>query len=137
MLFAGNSGVGKTTMSKLWGEDADTKILSDDRIIIRKLDGAFRIYGTPWHGTGKFAKPDSAELKKIFFLKHGDKNKMTPLRSSDAISRLLAASFPPLWDKEGMGFILEQSSELFSTLPAYELTFVPDAKATDLIKSKT
>lgn len=137
ILFAGNSGAGKTTMANLWGENVDTKILSDDRIIIRKLGGRFRIYGTPWHGTGKFAKPDSALLKKIFFLKHGDENKMIPLKPSEAISRLLATSFPPFWDKEGIDFILEQSSSLFSSVPAYELTFVPDMKVADLIKSKT
>ena len=37
LLFAGRSGAGKTTMARLWQDVPGTTILSDDRIILRKL----------------------------------------------------------------------------------------------------
>jgi hypothetical protein len=134
LLFVGSSGAGKTTIAKLWGEDSATKILSDDRIIVRASGRNFKIYGTPWHGTGKYAKPDSARLKKIFFLKHGKENRLARLTPVEAGTRLLAAAFPPLWDREGMDFTLGLCSKVMSVTPAYELSFLPDADIRGVIK---
>jgi len=44
-LFAGNSGHGKSTMARLWNEEA--RILNDDRIVVREKDGQFWMYATP------------------------------------------------------------------------------------------
>lgn len=136
LLFVGSSGAGKSTMANLWGENDATKILSDDRIVIRNVDGVFRIYGTPWMGTARFAKPDSAQLKKVFFLKQGSENKVTPISAAEAASRLLRASFAPFWDKAGMDFTLDLCSELFRRIQPYELAFLPDVGILDIIKEK-
>ena len=134
LLFVGSSTAGKTTMANLWGENEETKILSDDRIIVRSADNAYRIYGTPWHGTGRFAKPDSAVLKRVFFLKKGFGNSLRVLAPAEAVSRMIAASFPPFWSKTGMEFTLSLCSGIFENIVPYELTFKPEGSAVDLIK---
>jgi len=50
LLFAGVSVAGKSTIANLWKQVPGAAILSDDRIIIRKMDSQFWMYGTPWHG---------------------------------------------------------------------------------------
>jgi hypothetical protein len=131
-LFAGNSSHGKTTMAKLWKNDAT--ILNDDRIVIRHKENRFWMYGTPWHGeyTGVSAK--GVPIEKIFFLKHSESNSVEKINGAVASSMVLARSFPPLWDAEGMRFTLDFCSQLVSAVPCYKLDFVPDSSIVDFIR---
>jgi hypothetical protein len=133
-LFLGNSTSGKSTLAKIWHEKGAT-VLNDDRIILREKDGAFRMYGTPWHGT--FAETSLTELpvEKIFFLKHGTENLLFPKSGSEAVSMLLTRSFPPFWDQWGMEQVLGLLDRMAKALPCYELQFLPDERVLDLIRN--
>jgi hypothetical protein len=131
-LFAGNSTHGKTTIAKIWKEQA--VILNDDRIVIRKRDGQFWIYGTPWHGEYTGVSSKGVPVKKIFFLHHADRNSMKKCSGIDAASMLLVRSFPPLWDSEGMKFTLDFCSKLVSAVPCYKLNFMPDEDIVDFVR---
>src|SRR3954464_14964565 len=61
-LFAGHSGAGKSTTAKLWVENRRGTILSDDRIIIRRVGSSFEMHGTPWHGEAGLAQKSSVPL---------------------------------------------------------------------------
>lgn len=142
LLFAGTAGAGKSTMARLWKsqmangkwQNEGVSMLSDDRIIIRKKDKRFWIYGTPWHGDSKVCSPERAPLEKIFFLKHAKVNKVEEIEGIDAASKLLVCSFPTFWDKKGMEFTLGFIDELTRKIPCYELGFLPDESALDFIK---
>ena len=58
-LFVGQSGAGKTTTARMWGDDA-REIVSDDRVIVREEDGRLWMHGTPWHGEAELASPARA-----------------------------------------------------------------------------
>jgi hypothetical protein len=49
-LFVGQSEAGKTTIARQWKKEKGVNILSDDRMILRKMGDKFWMYGTPWHG---------------------------------------------------------------------------------------
>lgn len=144
LIFAGVGGAGKTTMANLWeSQIADDKsqnegvtVLSDDRLIIRKLNGHFWIYGTPWHGDVKICSPDRAPLERVLFLRHTENNSIKKISLSEAMSRLIVCSFSPFWDKKGMEFTLEFCAELAQRLPCYELGFVPDRSVLDFVRGK-
>ncbi|MFQ6082428.1 MAG: hypothetical protein ACE5WD_03605 [Candidatus Aminicenantia bacterium] len=133
-LFAGSSKAGKSTVANLWKSKKDVTILSDDRIIIRKINGCFWIYGTPWHGDAKANSPEKALLNKIFFLKHAKRNIVRKIHPVEATSRLIICSFPPFWDKNGMEFTLKLCAELVQKIPCYELSFAPDESVLDLVQ---
>lgn len=135
LLFAGTSGAGKSTIANLWKDKKDVTVLSDDRIIIRKIDGRFWIYGTPWHGDANVCSPEKAPLEKIFFLKHAKVNKVEEIEEIDAVSKLLVCSFPTFWDKKGMEFTLGFIDELTREVPCYELGFLPDEGVIDLVRN--
>ena len=135
ILFAGSSGAGKSTMTDLWNDKKGITVLSDDRIIVRKMGGQFWMYGTPWHGDAKVCSPERAPLEKIFFLKHAEKNGIKKINPIDATSRMVVCSFPTFWDKKGMEFTLNFCAELAGKVPCYELGFVPDERVLDLVKS--
>jgi len=135
LLFAGISGAGKSTMANLWKKEKDVTLLNDDRVIIRKIDSKFWMYGTPWHGDAKVYANDKAPLEKIFFLRHAKKNTVRKISSMEACSRLITCLFPVFWDKKGMKFTLSFCSELLQKTPCYELGFLPDKRVLNFIRA--
>ena len=137
ILFAGTSGAGKSTLATLWEGQAGVTLLSDDRVIVRKREGRFWAYGTPWHGDVPVASPEAVPLERIFIIQHADENRVVPLTPFDAASRLLVRSFPTFWDAEGMAFTLEFLGELSQAVPCYELGFVADESVLDFVRCLT
>jgi hypothetical protein len=119
---------------ELGGIMTGVKILSDDRLIIRKINGIFYAYGTPWHGDVEVANPGRVKIEEIFFLGHSKKNYIKPLSPMDAATRMFVRCFPTFWDKEGMEFTLGFIDEIVKKIPCYEFGFVPDKSAVEFVR---
>jgi hypothetical protein len=135
LLFAGQSGAGKTTISRLWQLETGAEILSDDRIIIRMQNGQFWMYGTPWHGEAALASSRRAPLSAIFFLCQAQKNEIKNQSHAVTAARLLACGFPPFYNPAGLDFTLGFYDDLTRSIPCVELGFVPDRTAIDCVRS--
>jgi hypothetical protein len=133
VVFAGESGAGKSTLSRLWARKEGIEILSDDRVIVRRQNGALYLYGTPWHGDEAFAAPGGVPLKRIFFIRHGPGNDTRKLSAAGAAREMLKCSFPPRWDAGGVAAALELFHGLAVSVPCAELAFVPDRTAVDFV----
>ena len=133
-LFTGNGGAGKTTTARLWEAVPGVQVVNDDKVIVRKEAGQFRLYGTPWHGEGGMALPNSAPLSRVFILKQAAKNEAAPLQPAQAVSSLLARAFIPLWDADKIAFTLKFLDELCQAVPCQELGFLPDSSAVDFVR---
>ena len=59
-IFPGKSGAGKSTLSRQLVVQKELEVLSDDRIVIRKIDGVFQAFGTPWPGDAGLPGPAAA-----------------------------------------------------------------------------
>jgi hypothetical protein len=132
-LFLGQSGAGKTTLARLWQKEEGVRILSDDRVVLRKMDGRFWMYGTPWHGDARLAEPSRAPLKGVYFLHHGEKNRLVLQKKAGAVGRLFACSFPPFYSPEALEFTLAFFEEVVQAVPCTELSFVPDEEVVKFI----
>jgi hypothetical protein len=130
-LFVAHSGSGKSTMARLWNKRA--AVLNDDRILLCRNNPVIKMYGTPWHGEHKSGISYGVPLKKCFFLNRGESNEAFQVNGASACAMLLARSFPPLWDPEGMRFTLDFAAELTSEIPIYELSFVPTEEVIDFV----
>jgi hypothetical protein len=127
VIFVGESGAGKTTMAKIWSQESDVEVLSDDRTLVRKKDDHFVMYGTPWHGEGKFGSPGSAKLDQIFFIQHAKENSILKSNNARSVTQFLKCSFPPLWDVQGMEYSMDVFSDLAAAVPCRMLSFKPDS----------
>lgn len=133
-IFPGRSGAGKSTLSKFFLGRNTVEMLSDDRVVIRKINGSFRVYGTPWAGDAGIAENKEFPLKGIFFIHHGDKNRIREMTPREATEKLMPVTSIPWFDRDVMPRILDFCEELVSNIPAYQFYFKPDAEAVDCLK---
>ena len=136
LLFVGESGAGKTTMARIWDRGSDAEVLSDDRTLVRKKDDHFVMYGTPWHGEGKFGSPGSVKLDQIFFINHAEEDSILKSNNAQSVTQLLQCSFPPFWDAAGMEYSMDVFSDLAAAIPCRMLSFKPDGSIIEFINSE-
>jgi hypothetical protein len=135
LIFCGASGAGKSTTARLWKRHAPrTVVLSDDRIVLRVQRGRFWAFGTPWHGEGRFAAEGARPLAALFFLRQSRRNELRAISPADAAAQLLARSFPPPWDAQGVAGALTACADVAASTPAYELRFRRDAGAVAAVR---
>lgn len=132
-LFVGQSGDGKTTTARLWAA-AGATILSDDRVIVRRLNGRWVMFGTPWHGEAEFARPDCAPLTRVFILRHGRCEKVDGLKPAQAAALLFARAFPPFYDAAAVDFTVGFLGLLGCEVPCEALAFTPTRAAVDYVR---
>jgi hypothetical protein len=124
-MLSGRSGAGKSTLSRKFAL-AGHEVLSDDRIVVRKIDGELRMFGTPWSGEAGIAGNKDLPLHGIFFLHHGVENLIKKITPAEAIERLIPVTSIPWYDKSVLSKILTFCEEIVSVCPAYDLVFRRD-----------
>jgi hypothetical protein len=136
LVFAGSSGAGKTTLSRRWQHEAGVELLTDERCVIRCAtdgDGA-EVYGSPWAGEGCVARDGQAPLGALFFLRQDTVDRWRALRPSDAIARLLACAFPPLWDGLAAATAVSVATRIVTRVRCYELGFLRQCSVVPMIR---
>lgn len=93
-LFAGKSGVGKSTHTKLWKRAFGDKIsiINDDKPAVRVFDKDAVAYGTPFDGGSGIAENTSAPLKAIVFIERGEFNSVRIPTSDELINCLYSST---------------------------------------------
>jgi hypothetical protein len=129
-IFSGFSGVGKSTMAKLWAGEGAT-IVNDDRLIIRKIENEFFVYNTPMYYADK---PKQVKLKTIYLPRHDRHNNTERLLGSNALSGLMAYCIQHGYNKTYIEGHLDFLADLCSNLPVFRLGFVPDKSVVAFIK---
>jgi hypothetical protein len=133
-LFLGHSGAGKSTTARLWMSEPGVKLLSDDRIILRKKNGQYSMYGTPWHGDAGVSSQGCAPLSAIFFLEQAPSNQILPMPTVQAAAELFARSFVPHYLGDGIRFTLNFFDELTRSIPCSVFRFAPTESAVEAIR---
>lgn len=130
LLFCGQSGAGKTTTARLWRRHRPpAEVLSDDRMIVRPRGGRLWAFGTPWHGSGRFASPRGLPLGGIYFLARGRRSSLAPMPPAAAAAELFARAFPPPWEAAGITQVLDLCARVAADVPCARLRFRPDQSA--------
>ena len=132
-LFAGASEAGKTTISRL--APPHVTLLTDEISYVRRQPGGYFAFGTPFRG--ELAKPGenvSAPISHLYLLAKGQENRIDPVASADAVRSLLSNVLFFANDDELVQAIFHSAFEFVSRVPVSRLTFVPDARAWELIQ---
>jgi hypothetical protein len=131
-LFAGVSGAGKTTISRL--APADATLLTDEISYVRKLDQGYVAFGTPFTGElAKLGENTSAPVAAVYLLAQGPENRIDPVAVADAGRELLANMLFFAEDQEMVHWAFQAACDFVDRVPVYRLTFMPDARVWEMI----
>jgi hypothetical protein len=120
VVFPGVSGAGKTTLARK-APDADD-VLSDEIVVVRRLDDGWRVFGTPFWGD--FARGGismrSWPLRTVAFLNQAREVAMTPITSSDATLQLLSCFLSFATDRASVERSLAIAAQLCAEVRSVE-----------------
>jgi hypothetical protein len=132
-VFAGVSGAGKTTMSRLAPPDAT--LLTDEISYVRRSRNAYHAYGTPFTGElDRVGANVRAPLEALYFLEKGPVNRIAPTDERDAAHRLMRNILFFADDPDLVGRVFEAALEFVSRVPVARFVFMPDERAWELIR---
>jgi hypothetical protein len=121
-VFSGFSGVGKSTLARIWKEHGAT-VINDDRLIIRRKGEGYTVHNTPMFYTDE---PRQAPLHAIFLPYHNPENRISPLIGAEAAAQILAYCIQHGYDKAHVGHRLDCVHRLCARVPVHSLGVVPN-----------
>ena len=133
-LFSGNSGAGKSTHTRLWQQTfgSGAVVINDDKPALRRIDGRWIVYGTPWCGKDGINENAQAPLAGICYLKQSQKNAICRLTTREATQRILAQTIYKFRDKQRLLKLFDLLDLLLREIPVYELENLPEPAAARL-----
>lgn len=133
-LFTGPCGTGKSTHTRLWqstfGESA--QVFNDDKPALRRVDGRWYAYGTPWCGKDGINQNKKVPLAGICFLKQAPANKIRRLTIQEAMNLVIWQTLHKFKTPEKLDLMLTHVDKLVREIPVFELENRPEPEAAKL-----
>lgn len=97
VMFTAKSGTGKSTHRNLWLKAFGDKVtvINDDKPIIRKIDGVYYVYGTPWMGKEGMGNNVRVPAAALCFLSRSDENSIGKIDTFSVISKAMNQTIRP------------------------------------------
>ena len=131
-LFAGVSGAGKTTISRLAPPDAT--LLTDEVSYVRREADGYRACGTPFAGElAKVGENVSAPLSALFLLEKAPENRFEDLEKKTAVGLLLRNILFFAEDPEMVKMVFQSACDFVERVPVRRLIFRPDQSVWEMI----
>ena len=133
-LFSGPCGTGKSTHTSLWQQTFGpaAQVFNDDKPALRRLDGKWFAYGTPWCGKDGINQNKKVPLAGICFLKQAPENKIRQLSPIEAVTRIVSQTRRRFTLVENLDLMLSHAEKLAFEIPVFELENRPEPEAARL-----
>jgi hypothetical protein len=131
-LFAGVSGAGKTTISRM--APPDVTLLTDEISYIRHQSDGYRACGTPFAGElARAGQNMSAPIATLFLLDKGPRHRVEPVDRGEALRSVLRNILFFAEDQELVKGVFQSACDFVQTVPVQRLIFAPDQRVWELI----
>ena len=133
-LFSGPCGTGKSTHTRLWQSTFGKKarVFNDDKPALRKMDGKWYAYGTPFCGKDHININMKVPLAGICFLKQADHNEIRRLTPPEAVGQIFTQTFYKFKNPERLEMMARLVEDVVKTIPVFELKNRPKPEAAEL-----
>jgi hypothetical protein len=99
-LFFGRSGSGKSTLARHFETASPGCVLSDDRIVVRRIGGRLMAFGTPWLGEAALAANRGIPLGGIGRIVQAAEDRVVPVTTRECLMDVLPVISVPWFDAE-------------------------------------
>ena len=128
--FIAKSGTGKSTQVSSWLRYIpDCDLMNDDNPIIRIVDGAAYIYGSPWSGKTPCYRQVKAPLGAVTRIDRAPSNSIEQLPPIEAFASFLPSCSSMKWDEDIFNAICDTVTKVVETTAIYTLHCLPDREA--------
>ena len=134
-VFAGDSGVGKSTLAAQFLNDPAFTVLGEDQVIVRLKDGRFWVYGTPWHINPQMCSANGAPLESLFFLEKDGSNRINSVSSIEGVRSIMQTAFIPYYRSDALPAILDRIVLLSESVQFMSLSYKLGTDVWSLIKT--
>lgn len=122
-LFSADSGTGKSTHTRLWQQVLGAErvtILNDDKPALRRIQGKWYVFGTPWSGKTGENRNLQIPLAGICFLERSKVNAISPYTKNDIVFQFLKQTYR-YRDADWETALLTLLDSLIKTVPVWHL----------------
>ncbi len=122
-LFSADCGTGKSTHTQLWRRHFGDRafIINDDKPTLRKMDGKWYVYGTPWSGKTDWNVNAKVRLGAIVFIERSKENHIEEISVSESIPIFFKQTIRKLPNEEKMDLSLSHMGDILTSTPTYRL----------------
>ncbi len=122
-LFTAPSGTGKSTHAKLWQNHFGDKVtmINDDKPIIKRENGKFYIYGTPWQGKSNIGNNIKVPVHAVCILSQGNENIIEKVNPLTALTFFMDQTERPK-DKKSMENLMDLLVDFLNQIPVYKMS---------------
>lgn len=135
-VFSGRSGAGKSTLAEQCHQ-AGWRILNDDRVMVFKRDGQWRVAGTPWHGSGRFAEAAEVPLGGVLFVQQSERDLAVRMNPEAIRYSLLDVTAIPWFEDRWAQAALDVADCLAKEASFFKFECTKSSSAVEALERKT
>lgn len=131
--FTADSGVGKSTHTQLWLDMFGDRayILNDDKPALRREDGVWYAYGTPWSGKHDISCNERVPVAGIACISRAEENSIVPFGGPAAIGAIFKQLNRPRM-RNAREKLLELLDKLLCEVPVWQLQCNKEPQAAEI-----
>ena len=134
ILFAGPSGIGKSTQAELWCRYRSAKQINGDRPILSKGDHGWLAWGSPYAGSSRCHINENCSVAAVVMLKQDNICSLRRLSSGEAFRAMWPGMIMHSWDKSFVQKACDLTLELIRDVPVFAFACTPDEAAVDYLE---
>lgn len=136
ILFAGFSGMGKSTQADLWQRYRNAEIINGDRALVFKREDGWYAGGISACGSSKMCKNYTAKIAAVILLEKGPDNQVFPMETVEKYRALLTGMAFHRWGKEEIDVAGNLAMDILTEVPMYRLYNRADEESVEVLEKE-
>ena len=127
ILFTAPKQTGKSTQAALWQQYRGAEIINGDRALLRRVNGAWTAFGSPYCGTSGICKNRALPVGAVILLRQAEQNEIRPVSAREAVAAFLSGC--PYDPETQSGTVFDLALQIWQEVPFWTLACRPDESA--------
>ena len=100
-----------------------------DRALLRRLDGVWQAFGSPYCGTSDICRNHQAPIRAVVVLGQAKENRVSRASVREAMAAFLNGCTYAIWDRVQVEAVMDLAGQIVTEVPVVKLDCVPDESA--------